>query len=244
MNIFEIQSNIQAIYDELEENGGELTPELEEALAISKEDLNDKVKAYTEVIKQLQYDVKNIQEEKSRLDNLKKTKEKIVERLQNILLCTLDKYGDVDKRGVKTIDYGSGKISTRRSVVVESNEECINSIARKYFSTMEWLRETNQLDNDTAINTEDFLNQLNSEDARDITENQLNEINVDIDVSVPLNTLLHDKGYSFISSLMKYTTNFKTKPTLDKTRIKVLTKAGGNYDTIADVINKTNLVIK
>ena len=38
MNIWQIQQELLSIFDELEENGGELTEELEQQLAISQED--------------------------------------------------------------------------------------------------------------------------------------------------------------------------------------------------------------
>ena len=36
MNIFEISKELESVFDELEENGGELTEELEEKLSISQ----------------------------------------------------------------------------------------------------------------------------------------------------------------------------------------------------------------
>ena len=39
MNIWQIQQDLLDIFNELEDNGGELTPELEEKLAVTQEDL-------------------------------------------------------------------------------------------------------------------------------------------------------------------------------------------------------------
>ena len=46
MNIFQIEQELKELFDTLEENGGELTPELEEALAISQTDFVNKIKSY------------------------------------------------------------------------------------------------------------------------------------------------------------------------------------------------------
>ena len=73
-NIYNIQQDLLAIFDELEENGGELTPELEEQLNISQEEFRDKIKSYSNVIKMLENDIYNIKEEKARLSDLQKSK--------------------------------------------------------------------------------------------------------------------------------------------------------------------------
>lgn len=245
MNIFDIQKNLQEIYNELEETGGELTPELEESLQITETDLKDKVKAYVDIIKQLEYDNAAIKEEKARLDSLKKTKDKTIEKLRSILLYTLDKFGYEDKRGVKSIDYGTGKISTRKSTSLNVNQGIIDTLVDQYFINMQWLKDNNQLDVHDGLDKIDYLDKLNTEDdSVPITSNDLNEVNVDINLTVPLNTLFAGKGYNFISNLLKYTSSVQTKASVDKTRMKELIKTGANYEAIANMENKLNLTIK
>lgn len=247
MNIFEIERNLQELYDNIEENGGEVDDEMLDQLTITEENFKDKVRGYTEVIKQLQYDVKNIQEEKSRLDNMKKSKETLITRLQNILLDALNKFGETDKKGVKSIDYGIGRISTRKSSSVEVNDGTLEVMANAYFRNMQWLAENNQLGINQGLNKSEYIEQLNAERDKEITKltaDELNEINVDIAVSVPLNTLFDGTGYDFAGSLLKYNPNFKVKPSIDKTRVKSLIKAGGDYSAIANVKETINLAIK
>jgi len=247
MNIFEIERNLQDLYDNIEENGGEVDDEILDQLTITEQNLKDKVRSYTEVIKQLQYDVKNIQEEKSRLDNMKKSKEILIARLQNILLNALDKFGEADKKGVKSIDYGIGRISTRKSSSVEVNEGTLEIMTNGYFRNMQWLAENNQLGINQGLDKSEYVEQLNAERDENITKlttNELNEVNVDINMSVPLGTLFDGTGYSFAGSLLKYNPNFKVKPSIDKTRVKSLIKAGGDYSAIANVKENINLAIK
>lgn len=45
-NIYNITAELEDIFIELEENGGELTPELEERLAITQESLTSKLDSY------------------------------------------------------------------------------------------------------------------------------------------------------------------------------------------------------
>ena len=61
-NIYQISQELLAIFDELEENGGELTPELEEQLNITREEFKDKIKSYSNVVKMLENDIVDIKE--------------------------------------------------------------------------------------------------------------------------------------------------------------------------------------
>ena len=57
MNIFEISKELESVFDELEENGGELTEELEEKLSISQDEFRSKVDAYLSVIRHTESDI-------------------------------------------------------------------------------------------------------------------------------------------------------------------------------------------
>ena len=43
MNIFNIEKDLLSIFAEIEDNEGELTPEVEEKLAITKDNFNNKI---------------------------------------------------------------------------------------------------------------------------------------------------------------------------------------------------------
>ena len=86
MNIWQIQQNLLDIFNELEENGGELTEELEQQLAISQEDFRSKVENYTNVIKSVKADIAAIDQESKRLAELKKSKNGIIDRLTKVLV--------------------------------------------------------------------------------------------------------------------------------------------------------------
>ena len=60
MNIYEISQTLLDIHNELEENGGELTEELEKALTITQADFKQKVRDYASVIKQVNLDIAGI----------------------------------------------------------------------------------------------------------------------------------------------------------------------------------------
>ena len=71
MNIFEIEQDLLSIFDEIEENEGELTPELEEKLAITQENFKNKVESYINLIKIKDGEINTISEEINRLETKK-----------------------------------------------------------------------------------------------------------------------------------------------------------------------------
>ena len=56
-NIYNIQQNLLSIFEQIEENEGELTPELELALQINQANFKNKVRDYTKVIQQFETDI-------------------------------------------------------------------------------------------------------------------------------------------------------------------------------------------
>jgi SMC interacting uncharacterized protein involved in chromosome segregation len=100
MNIFQIVEELEQVYAELEENGGELTPELESALAITETDLEDKMNAYALYIDTLNNKIafleSKIGEFKEKIDTTKKQVDKIK---SDVLLPVVKKYGETTKSG-------------------------------------------------------------------------------------------------------------------------------------------------
>ena len=121
-SIFNIQQDLYSIFDSIEENEGEITPELEKALTIKREEFSTKIQGYVAFIKQLELDNKGIKEEIARLKELQKSKEKTIDNLKKIMAMAIDAFGDTNKSGTKFLDYGTGKVSIRKSDSIEVDE--------------------------------------------------------------------------------------------------------------------------
>ena len=74
MNIFNISRELEDIFLQIEENGGEITPELEERLAITEENLHNKLDSYRRVYSKFMSDAKTCKEEETRIAKLRKTR--------------------------------------------------------------------------------------------------------------------------------------------------------------------------
>ena len=118
-SIFDIDRELLDIFEELEENGGELTPEIEEKLKLNEEEITSKVKNYVEYINKLKADKAAIKAEKDRLAALDKSKDNTIKSLTNLVLYAINAFGKEDKKGKKFFDWGTGKVSIRPSVSVE-----------------------------------------------------------------------------------------------------------------------------
>jgi len=112
-NIYQIEKDYLSITDQLIESGGDLTPELEMALAINKVELENKARGYGFVIKSLENDVDNIDGEIKRLNALKTSRTKAIDILKDTVKNAMNLYG------IEEIKTATLKLSFRKSESVE-----------------------------------------------------------------------------------------------------------------------------
>lgn len=91
--LWEIEKQYREIVSELEENGGEITPEIEEVLAINRDDFEDKVEAYFVIISEYNSYIERRKLEIERLKKLIQKDEEKVEYLEERLKNALHLYG-------------------------------------------------------------------------------------------------------------------------------------------------------
>ena len=110
-NLFNINEDMFRLHLQIEENGGELTPELEEQITITEHDRESKCEGYVSVIRQLKSKSQLIKDEAKRLLDAARTYDKSVERLEDNLLSSIVQLGNIKTNFVS--------ISTRRNKSVE-----------------------------------------------------------------------------------------------------------------------------
>lgn len=247
-NIYQISQELLSIFDEIEENGGELTPELEEQLNITEESFKCKVKNYTDVIKTLQNDIVNIKSEKARLNDLQKSKEKTIDRLKSILVDAIDKFGTTSKTGSKFIDYGTGKVSIRNTQIVEVEEDITERFVNRALTCLRWYQQNNQLDTITASDVLDYCNSKSScEEDEEITvlsEEDIAQIKADINLDIPVSELFTtERGIKLAKALAEYAV-FTCKAKVSKTDIKANAKENHTMPVFAKLVDNQTLTIK
>jgi hypothetical protein len=130
MNLYEITQDQLSIISFLEENGGELTPEVQEALTITQDAFEKKAEAYSYLILKMEAESDMIAAEIKRLQGLKKSKDNSSERLRDALSVAMIAFGREDNKGIKRFETPTLKLSTRKSESVQIIDE--KSISDSY----------------------------------------------------------------------------------------------------------------
>ena len=117
--LYELTGQMAAIEDYLQENGGELTPELEEIWEETAESLPKKVDGYNQVIKTFEAYAKNLDEEIKRLQALKKTADNSAKRVKAHVKETMELFG------LTKLDGNYCKMSISSSTSTDVDEETV-----------------------------------------------------------------------------------------------------------------------
>lgn len=252
-NIYNIEQELLAIFDELEDNGGELTPELEDKLIIKQEEFKDKIKSYSGVVKMLEHDIKSIKEEKDRLNDLQKSKEKTIERLKKIMIDAIDMFGSTTKTGGKYIDYGTGKVSMRNTQAVEVEEDSVNRFINRFITGLKWYSDNNQLSyglltpNDiiSFANTKSPVEEQDDVDIDIYTMKDLDRLSANIDLDINIKDMIStEEGISLLRGLLDYNI-FKLKAKADKKGIKDDAKSEDHFMPVyAKLVTNKSVTIK
>lgn len=125
-NLFDISLEYMAILDELEENGGELTDDIQERLNINKDEVQDKLESYRKVIMSVEGEIVVLEEERDRLTDKVITKSNVIARLKENISKAITLYGDVNpksKVGSKFIatPYSKFTFVHTNPVVIDEN---------------------------------------------------------------------------------------------------------------------------
>jgi hypothetical protein len=116
-NLFNIDAELYEVYNEIENNGGEMTPELEATLEITEAERMTKGEGYVYVIKQLRSQADMIKSEIKRLQELAKRYESSADKLADTLLQSVVAHGQI-KTALVTI-------SSRKSKSVSITDESL-----------------------------------------------------------------------------------------------------------------------
>lgn len=252
-NIFEIQENLISIFEELEENGGELTEDLYEKLNISQEEFKSKVEAYINVIKSAKNDIELCKQENKRLKDRQKVKENLIDRLSKIIISAVEQFGDTSKTGVKFLDYGTGRVSIKNTESVELNllngQICNDAIAAlKYKFENKELEGYNSIDCKEIIS--DIIATSHSEDVGFRYPIQKEELNTEdicaldtkITFTVNLGDLMQGEGFDFIRHFLNYNRNYKIEDGTSKSTVKELCQVDDLH--VAKIVNNKSIMIK
>lgn len=117
LSLYALTDEYNLICDALEENGGEITPEIEEMLAINEQNFLAKVEAYCEIIAKYLQMAENAKARKSQLDSVQKVAENTARRMKERLAQAMQDFN------LNKVEIGFHKLSLRSSKAVEITDE-------------------------------------------------------------------------------------------------------------------------
>lgn len=251
-SIFDIDKELYALYDEIEEAGGEITPEIEEKLELNGQEMTNKVKSITNYINKLKADLLAIKSETDRLAKLKKSKENIIAGLTKLVLFAINKYGTEDKKGKKWFDWGTGRVGIRKSTSVELDDKKIDNLVDVLKTTVVNGIYTNTLHQSSSIDSQSLLDAAihNTQIEGDITNSEvevedMDDIIVNVTIPVTMANLLQGDGYMLLANMGDVAKDgWSFKPSVDKKAMKIKLTDEGCTSNIAKVVENDNLTIK
>lgn len=244
MNIYQIEEDLLSIFDEIEELGGELTPELEEKLAITQEQFNDKVESYTNYIKSLKVDMQAIEAEQKRLKDVYERKERTLNRINEVVVKAIEEFGETKKTGVKYIDFGTGYVSIRKIVYVDDNKQLIKDLGLNLYDIISYAQAQNQLDCVDHFDLNELIEFYNDSTNGNITEQDVKPIDVNFDLSISMADLEKPEIYNIVSAIAKQA-KWKLSTSLSKTAVRPsLEENGSCMPNLAKLKENKSLIIK
>jgi predicted RNase H-like nuclease (RuvC/YqgF family) len=140
MSLWKIKTEYETILNDIIDDDGVVSEQAGELLAINVEKRDDTATNYHHIINNLQHENNQIDEEIKRLQALKKRNKTKIELLSRSIIGLINLYGEFKSDLLN--------FKTRKSTVVEVDEDCINALPENYITT-----KTTLTPNKTAIKT-------------------------------------------------------------------------------------------
>lgn len=161
-SIFNIEADLEAIFMELEDNGGKLTPEIEEKLKITQENFENKVSKYVKAIRYYEDNVSILKGRKKGIDDLLKVRENRAKRLRAVITDAVSRYGIKGKSGNRVFELWDAKLFTRNTEAVELKEDRIAILTEEFFDYARELYRQGILETGEDIDPTGMLEAINA----------------------------------------------------------------------------------
>ena len=136
-SLFDIQDEYFRLMSEIEENEGVLDEATEESLKINREELEDKLRAYKNIITINKSNETVLKDEIERLSKRKKAIGNLTDRLKVRITDALHIFTEANDKGTHKLTYPDFTVYTKNSESIAYNQEELNDIITKYIYTNE-----------------------------------------------------------------------------------------------------------
>lgn len=248
-SIYQISDELQLIINEIEENGGEITEDIEQKLAISQDELESKIDNYCNIIASVNSNIDFCKKEKQRINDLQNTKKTLVDTLKKRVLEAVERFGYEGKSGNKVIDTQTHKLFTKNTQLVIVDRERYELICNEAINYISELDTNGILDGSDNVDLSCMLAAINSiigagrEDFVPFTISDLCSCRYTMEFSVNLLDLMRNP---YILEVLRTFQTYKAEEdsVLLKNSLLADKESGKNNFTVAQLSTNTSLTIK
>lgn len=185
-SLYQISEDILRIFDEVEQNDGEIIDEQYDALTIKQEELKTKLDAYVKAIKSWEVDEKALKDEKKRFNDRQSVFKNRIERLKAAALEAVLNFGEHGKSNM-FIELPTCRLFSRASKSVEIDEARVRIFMEEFERYVRELVDAGVLYSGKDVDLRGILDAINTncrathgEDFKEFTLNDLIALKINV----------------------------------------------------------------
>lgn len=252
-SLYNISSEILRIFENVENNEGEITDEEYNSLVIKQEELKTKLDCYVKAVKEFNASAAFCKTEKKSIDDRKKIYENRVIRLKKAMLDAVNNFGELGKNN-KFIELESCRLYTKASTAVNVDEDRVNLFMTHFEKFLREVVNGDVLYTGEDVDLQGILDVINTnikaEQEYDFVPFTLNDLTT-FKIGIKSTATIYELFRSHKDAILEYAHNPFTSEISNetakedwKTIITVADEQGTAKPTMAELVKNESLIIK
>lgn len=252
-SLYNISSDILRIFENVENNDGEITDEEYDSLIIKQEELKTKLDSYVKAVKEFNASAAFCKTEKKSIDDRKKVYENRVSRLKKAMLEAVNVFGEVGKNN-KFIELESCRLYTKASTAVNVDENRVNLFMNYFEGFLREIVNGDVLYTGEDVDLQGILDVINTnikaEQGDSFVPFTLNDLTT-FKIGIKSTATIYELFRSHKDAILEYAHNpFSSEISNEtakedwKTIITVANEQGTAKPTMAELVINESLIIK
>lgn len=252
-SLYNISSEILRIFENVENNEGEITDEEYNSLVIKQEELKTKLDCYVKAVKEFNASAAFCKTEKKSIDDRKKIYENRVLRLKKAMLDAVNNFGELGKNN-KFIELESCRLYTKSSTAVNVDEDRVNLFMTHFEKFLREIVNGDVLYTGEDVDLQGILDVINTnikaEQECGFVPFTLNDLTT-FKIGIKSTATIYELFRSHKDAILEYAHNPFTSEISNetakedwKTIITVADEQGTAKPTMAELVKNESLIIK
>lgn len=252
-SLYNISSEILRIFENVENNEGEITDEEYNSLVIKQEELKTKLDCYVKAVKEFNASAAFCKTEKKSIDDRKKVYENRVLRLKKAMLDAVNNFGELGKNN-KFIELESCRLYTKASTAVNVDEDRVNLFMTHFEKFLREVVNGDVLYTGEDVDLQGILDVINTnikaEQEYGFVPFTLNDLTT-FKIGIKSTATIYELFRSHKDAILEYAHNPFTSEISNetakedwKTIITVADEQGTAKPTMAELVKNESLIIK